>query len=79
MCDGRFTVFVIKGESPSNLRVAEVLEKKNEDLVKVWYSPPAHRAGRGEAEAVGGAQPRRAGGRISGIKEIKKNVSAESG
>ena len=36
MCDGRFTVFVIKGESPSNLRVAEVL-KKNEDLVKVWY------------------------------------------
>ena len=30
MCDGRFTVFVIKGESPSNLRVAEVL-KKNED------------------------------------------------
>ena len=36
MCDGRFTAFVIKGESPSNLRVAEVL-KKNEDLVKVWY------------------------------------------
>jgi hypothetical protein len=36
MCDGRFSVFVIKGESPSNLRVAEVL-KKNEDLVKVWY------------------------------------------
>ena len=36
MCEGRFTVFVIKGESPSNLRVAEVL-KKNEDLVKVWY------------------------------------------
>ena len=36
MRDGRFTVFVIKGESPSNLRVAEVL-KKNEDLVKVWY------------------------------------------
>ena len=36
MCDGRFTVFVIKGKSPSNLRVAEVL-KKNEDLVKVWY------------------------------------------
>ena len=36
ICDGRFTVFVIKGESPSNLRVAEVL-KKNEELVKVWY------------------------------------------
>ena len=34
-------------------------------------SPPAHRAGRGEAEAVGGAQPRRAGGRMSEIKEIK--------
>ena len=36
MAEGRFTVFVIKGESPSNLRVAEVL-KKDEDLVKVWY------------------------------------------
>ena len=34
MCEGRFAVFVIKGESPSNLRVAEVL-KKNGD--KVWY------------------------------------------
>ena len=31
--EGRFAVFVIKGESPSNLRVAEVL-KKDEDLVK---------------------------------------------
>jgi hypothetical protein len=38
----------------------------------VASSPPAHRAGRGEAEAVGGAQPRRAGGRMSEIKEIKK-------
>ena len=36
MCEGRFTVFFIKGESPSNLRVAEVL-KKDEELVKVWY------------------------------------------
>ena len=36
MCDGRFAVFVIKGESPSNLRVAGFL-KKNENLVKVWY------------------------------------------
>ena len=36
MCDGRFTVFVIKGESPSNLRVVEVL-KKDGELVKVWY------------------------------------------
>ena len=36
MCEGRFAVFIIKGESPSNLRVAEVL-KKNEDLVKIWY------------------------------------------
>ena len=36
------------------------------------FSPPAHKAGRGEAEAVGGAQPRRAGGRMSKIKEIKK-------
>ena len=35
MCDGRLTAFVIKGKSPSNLRVAEVL-KKDEDLVKVW-------------------------------------------
>ena len=38
----------------------------------VTFSPPAHKAGRGEAEAVGGAQPRRAGGRISKIKEITK-------
>ena len=37
MRDGRFTVLVIKGESPSNLRVAEVVLKKNEGLVKVWY------------------------------------------
>ena len=29
-------MFVIKGESPSNLRIAEVL-KKEEDLVKLWY------------------------------------------
>ena len=36
LAEGRFTVFVIKGESPSNLRVAEVL-KKDEELVKVWY------------------------------------------
>ena len=36
MRDGRFTVFVIKGESPSNFRVAGVL-KKNEDLGKAWY------------------------------------------
>ena len=37
MRDGRFTVLVIKGESPSNLRVAEVVLKNNEGLVKVWY------------------------------------------
>ena len=36
MGEGRFAVFVIKGESPSNLGVAEVL-KKDEDLVKIWY------------------------------------------
>ena len=36
MCEGRFTIFVIKGESPSNLRVAEVL-KKDDELVKIWY------------------------------------------
>ena len=36
MCDGRFAVLVTKGDSPSNLRVAEVL-KKNGDLVKAWY------------------------------------------
>ena len=36
MCEGRFAVFVTKGESPSNLRVAEIL-KKDEELVKVWY------------------------------------------
>ena len=36
MGEGRFAVFVIKGESPSNLRVAEVL-KKDEELVKIWY------------------------------------------
>ena len=36
MCEGRFAVFVIKGESPSNLRAAEIL-KKDEELVKVWY------------------------------------------
>ena len=29
-------MFIIKGESPSNLRVAEIL-KKVEELVKVWY------------------------------------------
>jgi hypothetical protein len=34
--EGRFVVFVIKGESPSNLRIAEVL-KKEEELVKLWY------------------------------------------
>ena len=33
--EGRFAVFVIKGESPSNVRVAEVL-KKDEELVKIW-------------------------------------------
>ena len=36
MREGRFVMFVIKGESPSNLRIAEVL-KKEEDLVKVRY------------------------------------------
>ena len=36
MREGRFVMFVIKGESPSNLRIAEVL-KKEEDLVKLWY------------------------------------------
>ena len=36
MGEGRFAVFVIKGESPSNLRVAEVL-KKDEDSVRIWY------------------------------------------
>ena len=36
MGEGRFAVFVIKGESPSNLRVAEVL-KKDEDWVRIWY------------------------------------------
>ena len=41
------------------------------EVPKRSFSPPAHRAGRGEAEAVGGAQPRRAGGRMSEIKEIK--------
>ena len=32
MREGRFSIFVIEGESPSNLRVAEVL-KKDEGLV----------------------------------------------
>ena len=36
MCEGRFAVFFIKGESPSNLRVAEIL-KKYEEFTKVWY------------------------------------------
>ena len=36
MREGRFSMFAIKGESPSNLRVAEVL-KKYEELVKIWY------------------------------------------
>ena len=37
MCEGRFAVFVIKGESPSNLRrVAEIL-REDEELAKVWY------------------------------------------
>ena len=36
MGEGRFAVFISKGESPSNLRVAEVL-KKDEELVKIWY------------------------------------------
>ena len=36
MSEGRFVMFVIKGESPSNLRIAEVL-KKEEELVKLWY------------------------------------------
>ena len=34
MREGRFVVFVIKGENPSNLRIAEVL-KKEEELVKI--------------------------------------------
>ena len=34
--EGWFAIFVIKGESPSSLRVAEIL-KKDEELVKVWY------------------------------------------
>ena len=34
--EGRFVMFVIKGESPSNLGIAEVL-KKEEGLVAVWY------------------------------------------
>ena len=36
MGEGRLTVFVIKGESPSNLRVAEIL-KTDEGSVKIWY------------------------------------------
>ena len=36
MRKGRFVMFVIKGESPSNLIIAEVL-KKEEELVKLWY------------------------------------------
>ena len=36
MREGRFVMFVIKGESPSNLRIAKVL-KKEEELVKLWY------------------------------------------
>ena len=32
LSEGRFVMFVIKGESPSNLRIAEVL-KKEEELV----------------------------------------------
>ena len=38
MREGRFAIFVIKGESPFNSRVAEVLKKEKEkDLVKTWY------------------------------------------
>ena len=36
MREGRFLMFVIKCESLSNLRIAEVL-KKEEGLVNVWY------------------------------------------
>ena len=36
MREGRFAIFVIKGESPSNFRAAEIL-KKYEELVKIWY------------------------------------------
>ena len=36
MREDRFEMFVIKGESPPNLKIAEVL-KKEEDLVKIWY------------------------------------------
>ena len=38
MREDRFTIFVIKGESPSNLRVAEVL-KKDEELVNFGSMP----------------------------------------
>ena len=34
MSEGRFAIFVIKGASPSNLGVAEIL-KKDEELAKV--------------------------------------------
>ena len=36
MREGRFVMFVIRGESPSNLRIAEVLKKEG-DFVKVQY------------------------------------------
>ena len=39
MREGRFVMFVIKGESPSNLRIAEVLNKE-EGLVKLWHYTP---------------------------------------
>ena len=34
--EGRFAIFVIKGESPSNLRASGIL-KKHEELAKAWY------------------------------------------
>ena len=62
-----------KGDEPWDA-VASTAFRVGADVYRYTrpYSPPAHRAGRGEAEAVGGAQPRRAGGRMSEIKEIKK-------
>ena len=36
MREGRFATFAIKGESPSNLRVAEIL-KEEEEFVNIWY------------------------------------------
>ena len=55
MREGRFAMFVIKGESPSNLRIAEAL-KKEEDLAKLWCYVDRTGKNYGNAELTPGSR-----------------------